>query len=83
MIGTLNVEVGQGDTDQLDSMEISLLPEEPLKINRLIWIRLYATYTGENIYINGENKRKLSTPCLGRWGSIGGSFKAVVINNNK
>ena len=51
---------------QLIRMEISLLLEEPSiwQGNPALTLMEQLPTTGGDIYINGENKRKLSTPCL-------------------
>ena len=64
--GTLNVEVGQGDTDPIDSNGNITVTGGTIKLTGQSGFDFdgTATYTGGDIYINGENKRKLSTPCL-------------------
>ncbi len=70
--GTLNIEVGQGDTDPIDSNGNITVTGGTIKLTGQSGFDFdgTATYTGGDIYINGENKRKLSTPCLE---AVGGS----------
>ena len=64
--GTLNVEVGQGDTDPIDSNGDIIVSGGTINLTGQSGFDFdgSATYTGGDITINGENKQRLKTQCL-------------------
>ena len=64
--GNLTVEVGQGDTDPIDSNGNITVTGGTIKMTGQTGFDFdgTATYTGGDIYFNGENKLRLSIRCL-------------------
>ena len=64
--GTLNVEVGQGDTDPIDSNGDIIVSGGTINLTGQSGFDFdgSATYTGGDITINGEKQQRLKTQCL-------------------
>lgn len=72
--GTLNVEVGQGDTDPIDSNGNITVTGETIKLTGQSGFDFdgTATYTGGDIYINGEKQTEIVNSMPGGGGAPGG-----------
>ena len=88
--GTLNVEVGQGDTDPIDSNGNITVTGGTIKLTGQSGFDFdgTATYTGGDIYINGEKQTEIVNSMPGGGGAPGGGGPQAVdleagIHNNK
>ena len=72
--GTLNVEVGQGDTDPIDSNGNITVTGGTIKLTGQSGFDFdgTATYTGGDIYINGEKQTEIVNSMPGGGGAPGG-----------
>jgi len=72
--GTLTVEVGQGDTDPIDSNGNITVTGGTIKLTGQSGFDFdgTATYTGGNIYINGEKQTEIVNSMPGGGGAPGG-----------